>query len=165
MQPMNDTKLHTRVPMPVVQTGRILCFAVITSPWPSMLRAPWRGGGGVQDHNYGKNMELCAFHTHITQTNSKHETSGATTIRWGSHSRSETCQPACWELWAPCTGGRLQAVLMRPIPQLSFKTRGGGGGGGGSWGGGSSRGLGGGFLPGVRGGGGCACQGSGGGGG
>ena len=51
-----------------------------------------------------------------------------------------------------CPGGRLQPVLMRPTPQLSFKTRGGevqpGSGGGGS-----SRGSGGGvFLPGVGGG-------------
>ena len=59
----------------------------------------------------------------------------------------------------PCVaapGGLLQPVLMRPTPQLSFKTWGGGqlGGGGG---GGSSRGSGGGgCLPGVRGGGGLA---------
>ena len=39
------------------------------------------------------------------------------------------------------TGGRLQPVLMRPTPQLSFKTWGGGGVGGG------------GVQPGVRGGG------------
>ena len=61
------------------------------------------------------------------------------------------------------TGERLQLVLMRPTPQLSFKTRGGGGGGGGGGGqlgGGSSRGsggvvlgVGGGFLSGVGGGG------------
>ena len=70
------------------------------------------------------------------------------------------------------TGGQLQPVLMRPTPQLSFKTWGGGGGqlgggpaggrggvwpgvGGGSGrgsGGGSSRGSGG-VQPGVRGGG------------
>ena len=35
------------------------------------------------------------------------------------------------------TGGRLQPVLMRPTPQLSFKTRGGEGGGG--WGGSHTR--------------------------
>ena len=43
------------------------------------------------------------------------------------------------------TGGRLQPVLMRPTPQLSFKTRGGGGG--------VQPGIGGVFLPGVGGGG------------
>ena len=49
-------------------------------------------------------------------------------------------------------GGRLQPVLMRPTPQLSFKPREGGGGGG-CWGGGpggvgcSSRGSGGGGVP------------------
>ena len=51
----------------------------------------------------------------------------------------------------PPGGGRLQPVLMRPTPQLSFKT----GGGGGSWGGGGvpAGGRGGGvFLPGVGGG-------------
>ena len=42
-------------------------------------------------------------------------------------------------------GGRLQPVLMRPTPQLSFKTRGGGGG---SWGG--PAGVGGGVPPGGR---------------
>ena len=53
-------------------------------------------------------------------------------------------------------GGRLQLVLMRPNPQLSFKTSG-------AVLGGSSRRWGGGvFLPGV-GGGGCSCQGWGGG--
>ena len=57
------------------------------------------------------------------------------------------------------TGGRLQPVLMRPTPQLSFKTRGGGeqlGGGG------PAGGRGGGVPPGGRGGG-CSCRGSGGG--
>ena len=47
-----------------------------------------------------------------------------------------------------CTGGQLQPVLMRPSPQLSFKTRGGGAAGGG----GPAGGRGGGFLPGVGGG-------------
>ena len=51
----------------------------------------------------------------------------------------------------PPRGGRLQPVMMRPTPQLSFKTSGGGGSGvGGSswgWGGGEV------FLPGVGGGG------------
>ena len=49
-------------------------------------------------------------------------------------------------------GGRLQPVLMRPTPQLSFKTRGGGGGGG-AVGGGVQPGVGGRVPPGGRGGG------------
>ena len=65
----------------------------------------------------------------------------------------------------PARGGRLQPVLMRPTPQLSFKTRGGRSWGGvqpGVGGGGSSRGSGGGCS--CRGsGGGCSCRGSGGG--
>ena len=51
----------------------------------------------------------------------------------------------------PTTGGRLPAVLMRPTPQLSVKTRGGGGRGA-FWGGSRLEGVGGGVRP--RGGGG-----------
>ena len=68
--------------------------------------------------------------------------------------------PKCAQLVSNCpktkdepTGGQLQPVLMRPTPQLSFKTWGGGavGGGGGPAGGRVQPGVGRGVWPGVGG--------------
>ena len=83
----------------------------------------------------------------LVPMHSSHTTAACCELLEGSP--SHTTPPGC------TTGGGLQLVLMRPTPQLSFKTRGGGGGAGGGssrgLGGGSSRGSGGGVPAGGRG--------------